>query len=358
MNFFTEAYIKPYSTKFMMLSFSDLIKKYYQHETEIEKDLIGVVGFCLQQQGFNYNNDLFKKSEVTLSLDYEFSSLNRCFRVVIEEKGVKPDFVMKEIEIDEFGLIKSVLIEIPKSLSSSMDEISIQISKFLKNAYCNLESAFETNSETLTNKVFIQLHGIFNSELKILEREDLVGKCNFIVFNSDVGFHFFDRKTIRSAIQYFKTNQTNHYSPSLLIIWLMTQPVPFPKSLSFEALKQNKVLSIPWKKSKISKISHFFQASSLFHNFDDYTIYPIFSNKRGYSLSAISTQENQKEIEPIITKSKDSFIEVFQNGMKNYSIFIKSMNSIKTTINDSDSGIFIGKVIGAALDTIAKGQMS
>ena len=321
----------------MMLSFSDLIKKYYQHETEIEKDLIGVVGFCLQQQGFNYNNDLFKKSEVTLSLDYEFSSLNRCFRVVIEEKGVKPDFVMKEIEIDEFGLIKSVLIEIPKSLSSSMDEISIQISKFLKNAYCNLESAFETNSETLTNKVFIQLHGIFNS---------------------DVGFHFFDRKTIRSAIQYFKTNQTNHYSPSLLIIWLMTQPVPFPKSLSFEALKQNKVLSIPWKKSKISKKSHFFQASSLFHNFDDYTIYPIFSNKRGYSLSAISTQENQKEIEPIITKSKDSFIEVFQNGMKNYSIFIKSMNSIKTTINDSDSGIFIGKVIGAALDTIAKGQMS
>jgi len=358
MDFFSEAYIKPYSTKFMLLSFSNLIAKYYQLETEIEKDLIDVIGFCLQQQGFNYSNELFKKSGVTLSLAYEFSSINRCLRIVIEEKGVRPDFLFKEVNIDEFGLIKSVIIEIPKSLSSSVDMISIKVLRFLKNAYCNLESAFETNSETLTNKVFIQLHGIFNSELKILEREDLIGKCNFIVFNSDVGFHFFDRKTIKSAIKYFKTNQTSHYSPSLLMIWLMTQPVPFPESLSFEALKQNKVLSIPWNKSKINKKSHFFQASALFHNFDDYSIYPIFSNNRGYSLSAISTQENQKEIEPIIMKSKDSFVEVFQNGMKNYSIFIKSMNSLKTTINDSDSGIFIGKVIGAALDTIAKGQIS
>ena len=55
-------------------------------------------------------------------------------------------------------------------------------------------------------------------------------------------------------------------------------------------------------------------------------------------------------------KCTDSLVEVFQNGMKNYSIFIKSINSLKITLTDSNSAIYIGNLIGAALNTIAKGH--
>lgn len=356
MDYFNKAFIEPYYIKYISLPFSKLVSGYYEYEDEIRKDLVCLIEFCLHEFEYINNKGVYEKDGESYIISCEFVKTERCFRLIMEHRGVHSEFQIEEIKINEFGLIKSVLLEIPSGIISLKEIISDRIKTFLKNAYLALETSFEANSETLTNDVLLQLHGVVNMRLKAIGKESYIGTCNFLVFNDKVGFYFFDKSTITSAIKHFKKIQNKYYSPSILIIWLMTQPIPYPESLSSEALKQKKILSLPWKSVRFDKSSNFFQATASLHNFDDYSIYPVFTNDRGYSLTSVFRADNASEITPILDEVKDSLIEVFNKGMKNYSIFIKTIDKLKVIGKDSDISIIIGKIIGSAVSTFYNSQ--
>ena len=356
MDFFKTTYIEPYHAKFIDRSLESLIREYYLIEFDIEKDLLSLVESLFNEFHFvKKSNNLFTKNNIDYyEIKSQFINSDRCLRIVIEKIGAKINLKSDEILINELGKIKSVIIEIPEDLNYINNTIVSLMKEFLINAYKSLESAFEAKSHETILKIYGNLNNVFNTKLKVTDNEALMGHCIFLLFNKDIGYHLFDKTSLTKAIQRFKKNQTKYFSPCELLIWLVTQPIPLMRSLSIEAIREDKELTKPWKETKFDRSSKFFQATSVFHEYKDYTIYPICNNKRGYSLTCIFKSDESETILPLLDDSNELLTKVFSKNISKNAALLKRLKKLQVVINVNDSAIVLGNFFGATIDTILK----
>jgi len=345
---------KHYLDYFLDIPIGRILKEYNTIELQIIEDLVSTISNIFKNNGFTNKNNIFTKIDDHYRLVVDFLKNGRTLIISVHNIIKKNNKVTKQCDINSFGLIKNIILELPNPSPINPDK-TIEI---LKNqtivAYTALEQAIISNFQNLERDVFKKLYDCLEFQFKISNKKELLGRFWLFISEIDVGFYFFEKKIIEKVIEHYKKNQDETLSPLELTVWIMTAPLPYQKSLAFQAKQIGHPLSLKWKKAKyIEDAEKIFLAEVALYNSEEYTANTI-CESRGYFLVMACPTEMDKEIFPEVDKVKNSLERYFINGLKEWSPYLKIAKKLSQASDESGVASFIGTVLGKAVSEFLK----
>jgi hypothetical protein len=339
-----------YYDSFVLYPINKLIKNQSQIELDLIDDLRNTICNLLVKNGYKKLDDIrYSKNKNIYTILIDFTKGQRSLIITLQNLFYDKKAISIEEKIENFGLIRSFIIQsddcFPKIL---FDEIVHKLKNQIIEAYTALENAFLNNYKELDKCVFNNLYSCLKTRLFTNNISHLFGRCWFFISEEDIGYLYFDEEVRRKVINYYKNHQDNIYSPFELTVWIMSEPLPFKKTLAFESFRQKKPLSLSWEKARfISEAPKIFLAEVLLYKSQEYTAY-IIANYRGYYLSITFPSNMLNQILPEIEILKHSLSQHFKNGIKKWSPYLKIVKSISTLPKTQRITDIVGTIIGKA----------
>jgi len=332
-----------------------ILKEYNKIEKRIIDDLIETIGNILMKNGYSKKNDLFILADEHYKLIFDFLKNTRTLIISLNNIIEKTNRATIQCDINSFGMIRSVILELPNPSPLNPDKVNDTIKSQILMAYTALEQAIISNFESLERKVFEKLYDCLAYQFKISNKKHLLGRFWLFIAEIDVGFYFFDKKNIELVIEHYKSNQDANLSPLELTIWLLTAPLPYKESLAFQAKHAGRPLSLNWKKAKyIGEAENIFRAEVALYDSEEYTGYTLCESRGLYLVIGCPT-EIAGEIFPEIRRIEENLTQYFTEGLKEWSPFLKLVKTISHAADESKVAEFVGTVIGNAGPLVIKG---
>ena len=136
---------------------------------------------------------------------------------------------------------------------------------------------------------------------------------------------------------------------------MLTTPLNFQESLAFESWKQQRPISKNWENLdyKESKIKYILSEKILYHS-DGHTLYSI-CESRDYILGVAMSNDDKNIIIQELKKVKNELEIIFEDGVKEYSIFFRTMNNFQSSISQEELHILLPRMAGEFVSTVIKG---
>lgn len=346
-----------YYDRFAQYPIKKLITDYYQIELNLINDVKDNVTVLLKEAGYvkkaGYENegDLYLKNNMIYRVDISMVKGERTLLVKIDTTPSNHKIRTMEAQINHFGLFRKILLlsspRLPIYLTTKiLDILKAQILE----AYIALEKSLINNYEDLSRYVFRNLYGCLETHLAVTNKPHLFGRIWFAIADEKLLFFYFDIATLRKVIEHYKNknNQDSSLSPFELTIWIMSQPLPFAKTLSFESLKQHKPKSLSWSKVRyMGDAPRTLLAEILLYSSDEYTTY-VCCECRGYYLAISFPTPIAKEILPELETLKESLKIHFQNGLKHWSPYFKIVKNLSQITEPLELASVAGTIFGRA----------
>ena len=334
-----------------------LVQQYDQIEKDLLESLFSNCQEIARNSGFTVAPPLVIRGDDVYELSSDFLSTNRQLVFYIRSISQTGKVSHAESRIDDIGYIRSVCVVAPEELGELSRLISNSLADQTRAAYLALRAAFLSNSDEFYNSAMKPVYEVFVAHLHKHNSQHLIGRFWLCVFEGELGYYSFDRDTLRAALDHYKNNQQDLVSPFRMTIWMASEPLPFSKSLSSEALSSNKALQQQFSQAKfIRSAQNFWRANRHLVDSESYAAMPI-AKTRQYSLTLISSSEHKAELEHILLHARPSMKNVFEAGIKECSIWIRGIKKIKRAASSSSSADFLSSVIAKLGAEIVKGNM-
>ena len=342
-------------TNYLNIPLKKLISEYFSIEFHIRQKIEKSIFDSLNIIGFSLNGNIAKKDENIFSISTTFIKNNRTLLISFRSLKDRKKTKILEESVNHFGEIKNILFETDYSDKNLFIPILDVIKKELIREYLALASAFSININEIQTNVFRKIYAIFNNELTIQSKKELLDKYHFVIFHKNTGFYLFDALLTERIINYFIENQLEEVSPAQLTIWLMTNPLPFDKSLAKEVIAQDKILSSSWSSAKFwDEANQFWQAAGFYRNYEEYTSFPICS-VRDYHLVMATKTKYENIFMPIHNDIREELKHQFEIGLKNYSVYFKLFNNLKSNIENPKIISLMGEFTAPIIKSLLKG---
>jgi hypothetical protein len=340
------------------LSFEQLASKLEEIETSIIDDVIHVSKEYLSTCGCVFQDDTCSSKGFRFELKVEFISNSRMLNIKLYSSRLEPLRILPTISINHFGRIRDVTIEIPKQINIDTDFLVAIVQTIIKGAYDALEVAFEDNAKSLSENIFKHIQSILRMQLRESGKELLENRYCINICDEDIGFHCFDQPMTRRIIDHYKMIQHEVISPVELSLWLMTEPLPFQKSLSVNAFRSGRLIYQSWDNVEFGDASKLAKSVYILHGCEEYGVYPVCRYNDKF-LSICFAKDISGELEPEIEKIKDSLSKLFTENIKNCSFYVRTMTRISEAITipkhkDMYWAQFTGTVLGTIFSTVAR----
>jgi hypothetical protein len=356
--FFKHTYIYPGYTKYQDYEFYKLISSYLEIEKEIASDIQTIIRYFFSFHDYTFIGMRFHSKGNSFICSIQFIESTRELRVYFTDDRYQESSI-KEIRIEHFGAIRNVVMFFPYYLDKVCKTLSIVIEKYIQSAYTNIEKAVKDKFEHIADKICNRVNVWLNSHLISIGKEHLTESVKFFVFQKDAGLFYFDKYSYVKVIDHFKQNQNDIFSPYELAVWLLTNPLPFSKSLSAKSFEAHgMVLSQEWNEAMFVDERNFFESARKLYEVKPYAVFSVYrSPKEEFSLSIAFKRADKAVVVPILQDIKFSVIEEFNNSIGVYSSFIKKFDllKIKETIwtNPDKLGSFTGSALASFFKIIS-----
>lgn len=296
-----------------------------------------------------------KKVSIVPKFDNHFDNVNRQLTIYIKNiVSNSTESSLFELNIEnQIGLIKSVNLIIDKSISNvvEVDNIAKVVISRIICKYSMIEMTFIRCFDEISKKLFERIYDRIKLQLILLGKEDLFNNIWLILGHKKSLHYICDNNKINDLINLFKSNQINDASPFQLIIELLTTPLPFDVSLTKSSIASNKKVSKKWGQIKYKediKLIYCVLAEKKLYPSDGPTVYALCEH-RDYVLSVATSNHVEENILPDLKLIKADILEIFKDGLSNYSLFFRRMTSVTKSLNNSDIVINFGKLLGGII---------
>jgi hypothetical protein len=186
-----------------------------------------------------------------------------------------------------------------------------------------------------------------NKQIFINNNKVLCNKYWFVIGHKDSFHYFFDKEKSKILIKILKSNQLEQYSPFELIIALIKTPLDFQESLAGESWRRKDPVTKKWGQLdyKDAKLLYFLCEKILYPS-DGHTVWSI-SESRNYVLGIAISNHVKEQIIAELTKILKQIEKIFNDGVNEFSIFFKTMNSIRTRIPTKEFPVLLSRMAGA-----------
>ncbi|MDD5542283.1 MAG: hypothetical protein PHX83_03845 [Acidobacteriia bacterium] len=342
----------PYPEKLIGKPLHELLNGYHQIELEIIGDLVNCAQSALVSAGFERRDQNYVRKNLHLSILVEFVGLMRILHLKLQNVGETDTYHTRTATINHFGLIREIHIEAPRHLDNALEGLCNRLRTMVTQAYTALEQAFISSNADLEMKVFRRLYDCVEAQLKNNNKYHLFGRCWFFISEIEEGFYFFNESVLRRVIEHYKLHQDEAISPLELTVWILSAPLPFQKSLAIEAWRQKKFLSLEWVKTRyIDEANKIFQAEIKLFDSKTYTSTTL-CERRGYYLVLAMPTELKDRIVPEIMVVKGALEKQFEDGLKEWSPYIRMIRKLSGLAKESTSAPFVGQAVGYAIKTL------
>jgi len=319
-------YIQEYGS----LTVGKIVTNFSSLEDSLFLDIVENMRFQFESLGFESEGHLLRHSDKHYEIIVSFVYSGRTLHIKLKDYDNPQKYNAVNKDTSQFGRIKNLIIELPEYLRVDINELSDVLAKQIKDAYSALETSFIHTFSEFQHSIFKRLYSILDGQLMSAGKERLIGSVWLVLFNEDIGHYCFDDQMLRQAIEHFKVRQDEDISPLEFSIWITTNPLPFKQTLSFEALKDDCIMSHKWSKAKYISAAHdFWKANKTLIPSDSYTVNPIFK-KGEYSLTAAYAAEDEKDLNPEIKAIKPILQQQFVENVKKSSVWMKLLDQITT----------------------------
>ena len=346
-----------YYNKFTQIPLKKLISQYDQIELDIIEDMRLSIADVLRQIGFVPHANVFVKEDFICRFVLDILKGQRSLVVTFQVSPTKGVPKCEEREVNGFGLIRRVIVEgmLPFK-AREIRQICNCLATRLIAAYAALETAFIQKYEDIDRSVFRNLYGLLETHLKTRGKEHLIGRVWFFIAEDDVGFFYFDVGILRKVMQHYKKQQQGEYSPFELTVWIMSEPLPFEKTLSIETMRQGKPLDLVWSKARfIDEAPKTFLAELFLYSSDSYTAY-VCCKCRGFYLSITFPTDIAKDVLKELDAIQGSLDTNFQRGIRQWSPYVRAVKRLSLLSDESRVARFIGTILGKAASELIKGN--
>lgn len=350
-------YIIPSYSRYLDHDFPKLILDYKIIELAIANKIKEIIISYFTSNNFKTNGQRFFKPKYSFLFFPEFIESERLLSLIFrDDSSFKTN--KYEIKVEHFGAIRYILFEFPEYLTPYIAEISSIISRYIFAEYTSLENAFITKCEHLADSICKRINSILINHLISVGKKHLIESTRFFIFQKDSGFFYFEKESFAMTIEHFKKNQSNLFSAYELLVWLLTNPLPFVKSLSSESfLNDNKVLWQEWDKSSFTDERKFYEAARKLYDFEPYAVLAVCRTKsEKFSLSVAFKKADKRDIVPELTKIKALIKNEFEAEVGKYSSFIKRIDLTKLGQNIMSNPYVYGEFMGHTLAAFFKGM--
>jgi hypothetical protein len=346
-----------YLRRFLDLPITELVCSRDSIEISLRDDLRETLAEILLKNDFHRSHNTYSNGECHVQMCEDFQLGIRTFRLIVRDlvKGVTAPMV--EATLAEFGLIRTIVLEFPENLGIDPHEAVLRLRDQLAAASMALEQAFIGNSIHLKRMVFNNLYSCMEHRCRTSNKSHLIGRYWLFIAEEDVGFYYFDEKTIRMVVDYYKSHQESFHSPLELSCRIMTAPLPFQKSLAIESWRAGKALSLRWEKARyIAEATDIFEAEHALYESTEYTAYTL-AEKRGFFLAFTCPTDIEKELLPEVEAIRDLLEIYFGEGLQYWSPYLKIIKEIPCAERGGAIVEFLGSVIGKGIAEFIKGLL-
>jgi len=356
-NKFYNDYINPSYSKYSDFDFAKLIKDYKVIELEIANDIKDIITYYFGFKNISNNGQRFFSRTHSFIFIPQFIESERLLHLIFRDENIKHPSAF-EIKVEHFGAIRNIVLEYPDYLTEFIAEVSSIVQQYIFAAYTSLENAFKSKCEHMADKICKKINLILVNHLTAIGKKHLIDSTRFFVFQKEAGFFYFERESYSKTIDHFKLHQSNQYSAYELLVWLLTNPLPFAKSLSAKSfLKDGKLVWQEWDKAVFRDEKKFFEAARKLYDCEPYAVLAFYKSKnRQFSLSIAFKKNHKEEIVPELKKIRASIKCEFEEETMRYSSFIKKINLFKLEQSIVDNPNIYGEFIGHALAAFFKGM--
>ncbi len=331
------------------LSVNELVANYYIIENELIDKIKEILKSFFKFKEFQTLENIIQNSEHIYFFSVELLKIDRTVFIKIED-AVDEKINEKHIELDiknQIGIIRSVLFSYPDKMVIGIKQILELIKHQILSVYKSIEQVYLTNSIELNEKFFDRLHNKFNHHLILNNKESLCDKYWFVIGHKNAFHYFFDKDKTKKLINLLKSNQISQYGPFELIVSLIKTPLNFQESLAAESWRQKRVISKEWGelKYKDEKLIYFLCERILYPS-DGHTLWSI-CESRDYVLGIAMSNHDKKDVTNELKKIKEELEIIFKKGIKEYSMFFKTIRKFQSTISNNELHIQLARMSGA-----------
>ena len=352
-NYSTKLY-NHYYMEYSEQSFAQIVQNYKNIEKELIKD-INTAFFCHLEK---FRASLIKRGLFKLNgLIYKYlisqTNYSRTLKIEFTLIGSKINYKRLESEVSSVGLINNITIDYPDKEELFFTDLIELLHSLVDNASCALKGNFVNKSWEFHNQSLDLLYEQLNQNLIREGKEYLIDKAWFVVFEKLSGVYSFSGDLIEKALDHYKGYDKSEYSAMQLVIWMMSQKLPFDKSLSKETFNEDRTLSTSFRKAKYIDDAYFFWLSN-FKLFDseDYSVTPI-ASLRTYKLTLAYPTKYKNDLSKVLAEINNDLEKQFKNNINKCHFWIRNVNNIKDGLTNlknidlEDLGAFSGAFTGS-----------
>ncbi len=304
-----------------------MISYYNEFEQGLRDDLNKVVVSYFQTNAQNAFDNKFQINGALLHVVLPPKQIGRTFEIVVSIDGSRKKTAshLNHIEIAEFGLLSDLKIYYPRGYAKLIAGLQQVLKSEVFSAYLSLETAFVSRFKAFNSNIINNIYERIQLELKLQLREKLLNHF-WVSITKILGYNvpeenvlmFLNADVLQSAIEIFKKNQTDLYSPFELICSLIFEEVPDEGLEQYNQSKKEIKLNFSKMTKYMSGYDRFWNAEQIILPEKLMTSYYL-SMQSGYILciNYVESHANDfKEIlEPIIPEL-DSLFRENLNGHK------------------------------------------
>lgn len=331
--------LSEYSNGLMEMSLIDIFKNYNLIEEKIEYSLLmSIHTFLESKEGLSINGkNLLYESEL-FTLDSQFNQLDRILKIFIINPTKKYPLKTFNIKVNSIGQIAHLELILPEFFCKNIKVLFAFLKEQITYAYSSLEMALLNKIDSITKKLFYNIHDILIAKATSLNlQEEIRGTFWFDITNIENRKcrNFLTREMLKIVIEKLKQTKIIGISPMVLIADFITSDIT--ELLTREALKQNKdYISIPYsEKYKVNHVNVLTLESI------------IFKRSATYCQTHIIHGINNDYLQIAYPKTLEStFIKIIDNSLKkslsiqyekNYSSLHKMMQASEKLKSDFSS---------------------
>jgi len=327
-----------------------LIQSYRQIEIDLLRSLTSHLLALLSEERFRVEGELLVRDDTVWRLSLGMIEKGRVLCASLRMLQDHGSAVLAESPVSHFGLIRRVVVQGEAPIGAlTVERICDSLSSRVIGVYTALEAAFRNGHAELEDLVFRPLYGVLKTHLAVQGKEHLYGRIWFFIAEPKQGFFYFDADVLGRVIDHYKSNQQSDLSPFELTVWLMSEPLPFEKTLSIDSLRAEEPLSLEWAKARfIRDAPRVLLAEIFLYDSNEYTAY-VCAHCRRFYLSITYPTSIAHQIKPELPVLSAMLEQQFKSCVSQWSPYVRVMRRIRTTGQDNRVASLIGTVVGSAL---------
>lgn len=338
-----------YINEYFLYSFDKIVNYPDQIELSLIIDIKQVFQKLFGRYSHNHEKVRFKYRGKIYKVFDEFIKHGRIYKIRFMDIENHSKYKMEIEDINSFGLIKTVVVEIPVEIPIDVNEIITILSNRIKGAYSALEVIFVTKYIAIQEASLKFLNNILYEHFMKNDKEYLTRHVFFTIFKKNIGYFYFDENKLRYIISSFKNKQDDYISPYDFSTWITTKSMPFQLSLSKETVKLGKTLTQAFNKAKYRiEAEKLWHAVKNLYDSDARTVSPL-AISGDYVLVASCASEYKNDIMTEINAVKSILEKQFKKNVKEISIWSRILGRIDTVRIQIPFSDFAAKVIAEYL---------